>query len=62
MATALPTMAVSLVYLLWDACRRAHKRPRRAPPPVEAAGGDADVEHRLDCLTILSKPLPYGRR
>ena len=61
MATALPTMAVSLVYLLWDACRRAHKRKAPPPPPVRMVEGDPHIEHRLDFLTILAKPLPFER-
>jgi hypothetical protein len=60
MATALPTMAVSLVYLLWDACRRAHKR-KAAPAPARMIEGDPHIEHRLDFLTILAKPLPSDR-
>jgi hypothetical protein len=62
MATALPTVAVSLVFLLWDACRRAHRRPA---PPAEAAplpGGEGDVEDRLDRLTFLAQPLLRRRR
>jgi len=60
MATALPTMAVSLVYILWDACRRALKR--QAPPrPTQPTKGDEQVEQRLAYLTICAKPLPRRR-
>jgi hypothetical protein len=63
MATAFPTVAVSLVYMVWDACRRTLRR--QAPPPAAsdpAPGGDDQVEHRLDCLAVLAKPLPRPRR
>ncbi|HKI34014.1 MAG TPA: hypothetical protein VKA46_19330 [Gemmataceae bacterium] len=59
MATAFPTVAVSLVYMLWDACRRARRRRTPPPPPPdEPPAGDEQVEYRLDCLTVLAKPLP----
>jgi hypothetical protein len=63
MATAFPTVAVSLVYMLWDAIRRTARRS--APPPAAAdqpVGGDEQVENRLDCLTILAQPLPPRSR
>jgi hypothetical protein len=63
MATALPTVAVTLIFILWDACRRAQQRLAPPPPPAdELPDGDEQVEHRLDCLTVLSRPLPSRRR
>jgi hypothetical protein len=58
MAPAFQTVAVSLVYLLWSACRRA-QRPETPPPAPadDAPGGDERVEHRLDCLTVLARPI-----
>jgi hypothetical protein len=59
MAAAFPTVVVSLVYMLWGACRRP--RRRLTPPvqaPAEGPAGDEHVEYRLDCLTILVRPLP----
>ncbi len=62
MATAIPTVAVSLVYVLWDACRRTRRRTASPRPAPEPPGGDQRVERRLDCLTVLAKPnLRHGR-
>jgi hypothetical protein len=60
MATALPTMAVSLVYILWDACRRALKR-QAPPPPPQPTQADEHLEQRLVSLTFCAKPLPRRR-
>jgi hypothetical protein len=58
MATAFPTVAVSLVFLLWDACRRAGQLAVSSRPAVEPSDGDQHVEHRLDCLTVMVKHVP----
>jgi hypothetical protein len=59
MAQAFHTVALSLVYLLWSACRRT--QPQAAAPSATADtahDGDERVEHRLDCLNVLARPLP----
>jgi hypothetical protein len=58
---AFPTAAVSLVYVLWDGCRRSRRRATRSPRAAEPLTGDQRLQHRLDCLTLVMKPLP-GRR
>jgi hypothetical protein len=58
---AFPTVTLSLVYVLWDACRRSRRRATRPPRAAEPPTGDEHLEHRLDCLTLVMKPLP-GRR
>jgi hypothetical protein len=62
MAPAFHTVALSLVYLLWSACRRSQ---RQSAAPSETAGsapdGDERVEQRLDCLNLLARPLPPRR-
>jgi hypothetical protein len=50
-------MAVSLVYVLWFACRRSRRRADASAQPAEPSG-DERLERRLDCLAILAKPLP----
>jgi hypothetical protein len=62
MAPAFQTVALSLVYLLWSALRRAERR--LDPPPAaqeQPPAGDEHVERRLDCLTVLVKPIPHRR-
>jgi hypothetical protein len=59
MATAFPTVAVSIVYIIWDACRRWRRRPGARPAKLRP--GDEKVEHRLDCLNVLARPLPHRR-
>jgi hypothetical protein len=62
MAQAFHAVALSLVYLLWNACRKVR---RNSAPPPEAAppepDGDERVEQRLDCLSVLARPLPPRR-
>ena len=62
MATVLPTLTVSVIYLVWDVCRRT-QRPA-APPTVgaRALAGDETLERRLDSLTLVVQPLPRRRR
>jgi hypothetical protein len=62
MAAAFPTVAVSIVYIIWNACRRCGRRLPHLPPPASQASGDEHVEHRLDCLSVLARPLPRRRR
>ncbi len=60
MAPAFQTVAVSLVFLLWSACRRAQQAETPPPAPAETPG-DERVEHRLDCLTVLARPISRPR-
>ena len=60
-AAAFPTATLSLVYVLWDACRRSRRRATRSPRAAEPTADEQKLEHRLDCLTLVMKPLP-GRR
>ncbi len=62
MAPAFHTVAVSLMFLLWNACRR--ERHGGSPLPTEEGpppAGDQAVEDRLDCLTVLARPIPRRR-
>jgi hypothetical protein len=61
MAPAFQTVALSLVYLLWNACQRTHRPAPTAAPDDVSSDGDQRVEHRLDCLTVLAQPLPRRR-
>jgi hypothetical protein len=63
MAPAFHTVTVSLVYLLWNRCRRT--RQRSAAPLAQSdhhSGSDEQLEYRLDSLTVLAKPLPRRGR
>jgi hypothetical protein len=60
-AAAFPTATVSLVYMLWDACRRSPGRATRFPRADEPPTDEEKLGHRLDRLTLVVKPLP-GRR
>jgi hypothetical protein len=57
-AAAFPTVTVSLVYMIWDACRRRVSRSLRA---AGLSTISEKLAHRLACLTLVMKPLP-GRR
>jgi hypothetical protein len=62
MAQAFHTVALSLVYLLWNTCRKVRRHPEPAGDPAEAThDGDERVEQRLDCLSVLARPLPPRR-
>ena len=62
MAPAFHAFALSLVYLLWSACRRAQQPPPAGPAADDQPpGGDERVEHRLDCLAVLMQPRPRRR-
>jgi hypothetical protein len=62
MAPAFQTVALSLVYLLWNACQRTQRpAPPAAAPDDVSSDGDQRVEQRLDCLTVMAQPLPRRR-
>ena len=61
MAPAFQTVALSLVYLLWNACQRTRRPAPHAAPADLPSDGDERVEQRLDCLTVLAQPLPRRR-
>jgi hypothetical protein len=58
MTNALQTVAVSLVFLLWDACQRARTSHPLSELAETPADGDELVEHRLECLSLLARPVP----
>jgi hypothetical protein len=59
---AFPTVAASVVYVIWDSFRRWRRRLAARPPmAAEPPSGDEKLRHRLACLTLVLKPLP-GRR
>jgi hypothetical protein len=59
---AFPTVTVSVVYVIWDSCRRwRRRRAARSPLAAEPLSDDEKLQHRLNCLTLVMKPLS-GRR